>query len=111
VKLESGGFPIRADAAPVGPMTQVLNLVVSAGDNDGTLDCGWDPTKGAGSYEVQVSVDPVTSTSWAFKDVSNISTLTLTGLTSGSKMWVRTRAIGAGNNKGPWSDPATKTVP
>lgn len=111
VKLESGGFTIRADAAPVGPMTQVLNLVVTAGDNDGTLDCGWDPTKGAGSYEVQVSVDPVTATSWAFKDVSNISTITLTGLTSGSKIWVRVRAIGAGNHKGPWSDPATKTVP
>ena len=111
VKLESGGFSIRADAAPVGPMTQVLNLVVTAGDNDGSLDCGWDPTRGAGSYEVQVSVDPVTSSSWAFKDVSNISTVTLTGLTSGARIWVRVRAIGAGNNKGPWSDPAVKTVP
>jgi hypothetical protein len=26
-------------------------------------------------------------------------------------MWVRVRAVGADNNKGPWSDPAVKTVP
>jgi hypothetical protein len=31
--------------------------------------------------------------------------------TSGSKMWLRVRAVGADNNKGPWSDPAVKTVP
>jgi hypothetical protein len=31
--------------------------------------------------------------------------------TSGAKMWVRVRGIGAGNNRGPWSDPAVKTVP
>jgi hypothetical protein len=33
------------------------------------------------------------------------------GQTSGSRIWVRVRAIGAGNNKGLWSDPAVKTVP
>ena len=63
------------------------------------------------SYEIQVSVDPVSPTSWAFKEVSNKSTVVLNNFTSGAKMWVRVRAIGADNNKGPWSDPAVKTVP
>ena len=27
------------------------------------------------------------------------------------KMWARVRAVGADNHPGPWSDPATKTVP
>jgi len=89
----------------------VLNLVLTAGDNDGTLDAAWDPLHGAGSYEVQISVDPVSSTSWAFKTVANKSSVTLDGLTSGAKIWVRVRGVGAGNNKGPWSDPAVKTVP
>lgn len=111
VKLESGGFPIRGDATPVGPLTQVLNLVLTAGDNEGTLDASWDALRGAGSYEVHTSVDPVSGTSWAFKTVSNKSNVTLEGLTSGNKIWARVRGIGAGNNKGPWSDPAVKTVP
>jgi hypothetical protein len=57
VKLESGGFEVRSDVTPVGPLTQVLNLVLTAGDNEGTLDAGWDPLRGAGSYEVQTSAD------------------------------------------------------
>ena len=56
-------------------------------------------------------MDPVTLTSWAFKDVSNTSDAHLDGFTSGTKMWLRVRAVGAGNEKGPWSDPAAKTVP
>jgi hypothetical protein len=89
----------------------VLNLVVTAGDNDGSLDASWDALRGANSYEIQTSVDPVTPTSWTFKMSATRSSATLAGLTSGAKMWVRVRAIGASNSTGPWSDPATKTVP
>jgi len=32
-------------------------------------------------------------------------------LTSGAKIWVRVRAVGVKNDTGPFSDPATKTVP
>ena len=98
----------------------------------GTLTQGWtaapdppaDPTLGwraesfqdswrrcANSYEIQTSVDPVTASSWAFKKSAPKSSVTIDGLTSGTKMWVRVRAVGAGNATGPWSDPATKTVP
>jgi hypothetical protein len=43
--------------------------------------------------------------------VSNKSSTTLNSFTSGTKMWVRVTAVGADNHKGPWSDPAVKTVP
>ena len=35
----------------------------------------------------------------------------LNSFTSGTKQWIRVRAIGANNQMGPWSDPAAKTVP
>ena len=38
------------------------------------------------------------------------SKTTLTGYVSGSKLWVRVRAINS-KGKGPWSDPAVKVVP
>ena len=36
---------------------------------------------------------------------------TLDGLTSGSKVWVRVRAVGTRGSVGAYSDPANKTVP
>jgi hypothetical protein len=109
-KIESAGMSVRADStAPVGPMSQVLDLVLSAGDFDGTLDAMWHPVRGAKSYEVQVSPDPPGT--WTQKMASGKSSATIEGLTSGAKMWARVRAMGADNKPGPWSDPAVKVVP
>ena len=112
VKIESAGMSVRADSsAPVGPMTQVLDLVLSQGDFDGTLDMVCKPVRGAKSYEIQISADPPTSTSWTAKMTASKSSATIPGLTSGAKLWGRVRAVGADNQPGPWSDPATKVVP
>ena len=111
IKIESAGMDTRADAAPV-TMTQVLDLVLSEGDDSGTLDIVWKPVKGARSYEIWLNTtNPDTEASWALKQTSSKSSDQLTGLTSGVKAWARVRAIGGNNQKGPFSDPATKTVP
>lgn len=110
-KIESAGMSVRDTGGPIGTPTEVLNLVVTAGDNEGTLDASWDPVRGAASYEIQTSVDPVSGTSWAFKQSATKSNANIAGLTSGTKMWARVRAVGSGNATGPWSDPATKVVP
>ena len=105
------GLGVKGRGAPIGPMPQVLNLVLTAGDHDGTLDAMWDPIYGAKSYEVWISADPMSESSWKFARTVGKSSVILTGLTSGSKVWVRVRAIGAAPGEGPWSDPATKVVP
>lgn len=110
VKIESAGFPVRAEGAPI-TLTQVLNLVLTSGDFDGTLDVSYDPTHGATGYEIWTSTDPVSGTSWVFNKTASKSSDTIPGLTSGAKLWVRVRATGANSLVGPWSDPATKTVP
>jgi hypothetical protein len=110
-KIQSAGMSVRDDAAPIGTPTQVLNLVLTEGDFEGTLDVAWDKVRGASSYEIQTSPDPITSASWAFKQSASKSSASVAGLTSGAKLWVHVRAIGAGNTPGPWSDPATKVVP
>jgi hypothetical protein len=111
-KIQSAGMSVRASTtAPVGAMTQVLELVLSQGDFEGTLDVVWKPVRGAKSYEIQISADPPTNTSWAPKMTASKSSATLEGLTSGAKLWARVRAVGADNKPGPWSDPAVKVVP
>ena len=109
-KILSAGLDVRSTKTPQSVPNQVANLSVTAGDNDGSLDAHWDPLGNAKSYEVQTSADPFTSTSFVTRDTVTKSSTTIDGLTSGSRMWVRVRAINSAG-KGAWSDPAVKVVP
>lgn len=110
VKIQSAGMTVKAPALPPTVPDQVLNLAVSAGDNDGELDAQWDPVRGAKSYQIQTSPDPITPTSWHDATPSSGSKSIIGGLPSGTRVWVRVRAINK-RGPGPWSDPATKIVP
>lgn len=109
-KILSAGFEVRGQASPPAPMAQVEGLDSTIGDMQGRVVLRWTPVRGAKSYEVQTSPDPITSTSWAAAGISTRSTLTLDGLPIGARCWFRVRAIGSAG-PGPWSDPAVKTVP
>lgn len=110
-KIESAGMSTRAPKTPTTSLPAPGNLSSTAGDEEGELDLVWDPVPKAKGYEVHTSPDPVTSTSWAFAETSSASRTSLTGLPSGSKIWVRVRALGPKKIKSPWSDPAVKRVP
>jgi len=109
--IEQAGMAVKAPSEPIGPMPQVLELAVTASDHEGWLDWMCKPVRGVSSYEVWTSADPMTEASWKFAFSSSKSSGTLKGLTSGSKVWVRVRAVGADTDPGPWSDPAVKVVP
>src|SRR5581483_3838343 len=109
-KIQSAGMDVRAAASPTTIPGQVMNLALTAGDNDGELDAQWDPVAAAKSYEIQSSPDPVTPTSWAPRFSVTKSKASLNSFTSGQRVWVRIRAVGSAG-AGPWSDPAVKTVP
>lgn len=106
----SSGMNVQAAKSPAGVPAQVVDLSITSGDNNGELDLQWDPVSGAKSYEVQLSPDPMTSTSFVSQPSVTKSKSVITGLTSGSKMWARVRAV-ASAGQGAWSDPAVKIVP
>ena len=108
--IESAGFSVKASSAATTTPDQVVNLSITAGDNAGEIDAQWDPVTKAKTYDVQTSPDPMTSTSWTSQSSPSKSRTSVSGLTSGARVWVRVRAIGAGGT-GAWSDPATKIVP
>ena len=109
-KLITLGFEMVGEPQPAGPLTQVTNMVLSAGDDDGTLDAMWDPQPGAIEYELQLSDDPNVPSGWSQYEIVPRSSLHITGQTSGHRRWARVRARGR-SGPGPWSDPATKMVP
>ena len=106
----SSGLGVRSKATPVGSMSMPQGLSLTAGDKEGELDGGWDPVRGARSYLAEVCLDPITPTGWKPAGVTTKSSITITGLISGSKYWVHVAAIGAAG-QGPWSDPATRYAP
>ena len=82
-----------------------------AGDGDGMIDLHWNAVKrGFNSYVVERTTDPAGQTGWGNAEVVTKSSLTLSGLVSGTRYWFRARAIGTAG-PGPWSDPATKVAP
>jgi len=75
-------------------MTPVRNLSCTSGDHDGQLDLAWDRNEGASSYEYQTTANPMDPASWTTRGSVTQSKVTLSGLTSGQRSYVRVRAIG-----------------
>jgi len=107
---ESSGFSVKSAQTPASVPAPVASLAVTAGDNAGELDLQWDPTAGANRYEVQLCATPEFATGVSSLPSVQKSKAVATGLTSGSRMWARVRALNAAG-PGAWSDVGTKIVP
>jgi hypothetical protein len=110
VKIATTNMPMKRPSEPIGPLGQVMALVVKAGANAGELKVSWDKLRGAKSYEVQISTDPFGPATWRGVAPSSKVRTVIKDLVSGAKMWVRVRGIGKGD-PGVWSDPGTMIVP
>lgn len=109
-KILSSGLQVKRARVTATIPGQVGNLSVFHSDNAGCLNLQWDPMPGTKSYEVQVSVDPVTPTSWVNRQPVTKSKTAIGGLVSGSKVWSRVRAVNAAGT-GAWSNEIAKFVP
>lgn len=105
------GFLVASDeiSAPVD-MAMPEEVAVTAGDSDGEIDWQCRPVDGAKSYETCTSAAPTDAASWKTHTAVTRSSGTIAGLPSGTRQYVKVRAIGP-NGPGPWSDVASKMVP
>ncbi len=110
-KILSAAMGVKADPHK---STTVLdkpeNLSASAGDAAGSVDLQWNSDPKSSGYNVEMCVDPIEATKWAFKKTSLKSSCTITGLVSGQKVWFRVCAINT-IGESAWSNPAWVTVP
>lgn len=106
--VTEGGYDLVQPRAATQPVPKLGNNFVTAGDNDGDGDAGWDSDRKARSYELQTA--PAPAGPWVHEATLTVSHHHLTGKPSGQKLWTRVRGV----NKlgpGPWSDPACCTIP
>jgi hypothetical protein len=106
----SAGMDVKAGPTAPGMPDAPSGLEITIGDHDGELDLSWNPVSGVRSYEIQLSPDPPTNTTWTHAATSTKSSTTISDLTPGTRYWFRVSAITAGGQSD-WSDPATKTAP
>ncbi|MEK0449094.1 MAG: hypothetical protein RL088_1362 [Verrucomicrobiota bacterium] len=110
-KILSAGFEIaEVVGAPVGVLPAPQDLRSTAGDNEGSLDDSCDAVPGAATYEWQTTANPNDPNSWVTRATTTKSSVTITDLPSGTRMYSRVRAHGAAG-PGAWSDVAVKMVP
>lgn len=106
----SAGMSIKTTTPSVNAPVTPIALSATEGDHDGEIDLSWDTVKSAKTYVIERSADPPTSTSWAHEAVSLKSSVTVSGLVSGTRYWFRVAAVMSGGQSG-FSDPATKIAP
>ena len=109
-QMLSTGFPLKSDGSPMGEPERVTNLSVKPSEFEGSLKLSWKGVRGAHLYEIAVSFDGESPTTWVLKKSSSKTRLLVNSFTSGQRVWLRVRAIGAGG-EGAWSNPVAKIVP
>jgi len=110
VKLMSGGLALRAPYTPVAVPGPLDNLSIAAGDHAGGLDLQWDPDDTANHYEAQLCAVMDFSTGIIPLPGVTKSKTSAFGLTSGTRMFARVRAVNAAG-AGAWSGVASKIAP
>ena len=93
-------FALRSARTPSGPTPRVTNLQLSIGDSAGKVDSAWNSLfkMRVKSYEVQTVLNPLNNDPsvgpWVQQPTVTKSSCTITGFTSGARIWVRVRGIG-----------------
>ena len=105
------GFEVSGQAAstPAGGYGAPQELATSMNENPGAIDWQCHPEAGADFYELETTVDPVHGP-WLRQESSTRSRGTITGLPSGTRIYLRVRANGA-RGAGPWSEVSDRMVP
>jgi hypothetical protein len=98
----SSGYDLTKKAAPVGELSQPINVQVKAGSTIGTLDVSWDVVPNAHSYEIRYTASPKTTTSVFSFTTSTKRKITIENLISGQTYIVQVAGVGA-NSKRVWS--------
>ncbi|MFA6562736.1 MAG: fibronectin type III domain-containing protein [Verrucomicrobiia bacterium] len=84
----TSGFEVAAKPGPAAPPVPPADFAATMGDHSGYVDLMWHAQRGR-SFILQVCNDPMNDAGWRQVGVTNKSSFTAKGLTSGTKYWFR----------------------
>ncbi len=112
-KLSASGFPLASKGGEEFPpvIPAPLNVKASMGKKSGEVNVKWKSVRYSQGYLLQYGNDPAFPDSTTKTEhLGRISKTVLSGLETGTKIWVRVLAL-KGTGKGPWSDVSLTLVP
>ena len=108
-KILSAGFDVRGTKTPAPPLGAPASLTVNTNGMPGVSKLKWAPVRGAVSYLVEKSLEPVTDASWVQVGTPTKASCETTGAEPGKPLWFRAAAVNA-TGAGPWSSPMMRPV-
>ncbi len=93
--INSLGLKVQGQKTASKAMSFPLDIVVKPGKQPGELDVKWKRVAGAKTYLIQVTEDPNGVTGWVDANAVTKSKVSLPGLTSGKRAWVRVASVGS----------------
>ena len=112
-KLSTSGFPLASKGVEESPVVipAPLNVRAAMGKKTGEVEVKWRSVRSSQGYILQYGNDPsFPENTTKTEHLGRISKTILSGLETGSKIWVRVLAL-KGTDKGPWSDVSLTLVP
>ncbi len=108
--IASAGLDVRQKPVPTGVLPAPHGVEANTGSSDGEIIVTWERVKGAKAYVVEMCYDLSDAANWTHYASLTPNKCYITGLESGTRIYVRVTAINK-FGQGGYSDPATKTVP
>lgn len=112
-KLSTTGFPLASKGVEESPVVipAPLNLRATMGKMSGQVEVKWKAVRSSQAYLLEYGTDPsFPENTTKTEHLGKISKTILSGLETGSKIWVRVQAL-KGTDKGSWSDVSLTLVP
>lgn len=108
--IASAGMDVRQKPVPIGILPAPHGVEANTGSSDGEIIVTWERVKGAKAYVVEMCYDLSDAANWTHYASLTPNKCYITGLESGTRIYVRVTAINK-LGQGGYSDPATKTAP
>ena len=109
VAILSSGFGVRQPKSPPPPLGAPATVTAKTNGSPGNTKVKWSGVTGAVSYLVEMSMDPITETSWVQVATPTKTSCDAAGAQPGKLAWFRVCAVSPTGN-GPWSAPAQREV-
>jgi hypothetical protein len=101
-EIESAGFGVRNPPTPPQLLPAPVGVKARLNGTPGHTLLEWPPLAGAKSYNVEISPDPITPTSWSLACSCTTAHADVNGAQAGELYWYRVAGVNA-KGQGPWS--------
>jgi hypothetical protein len=105
LKIRSANFEVRSKPGPSQPAQTPEGLKGVLSNKEGCVELSWKSSANSRSYLIQMTLNPVDTSSWLLCASATTTKVTVSNLETGKKYWFRIAAMGVKNQQSDWSQP------